>query len=413
MNAPLIVLATVLLLIICRGAIRWRLQLWHIMTAGAVLVLLTGDISPQAALQAIDWDIMVFLFGMFVLAWSLEASGLLAVAGYYLLRHASTVNSLIIFIIFGAGFTSALLMNDTIAIVGTPLMLSLARSLNMNPKLPLFALAFAITVGSAASPIGNPQNLLIAIHGPVDDPFLTFGRYLAFPSLINLIVIYGVLRFYFRRDFSHPLVLPAAPIIGDPQLARLAAGATLVLLILILLKITFAALMPAWDFRLSYIALGAALPILLLNKQNMALVRGLDWPTLIFFAAMFVLMRSVWDTNFFQQQFALTNIEWHSVPAILSLSVIVSQLISNVPLVALYLPILQMQHSGEIELMALAAGSTIAGNLFLLGAASNIIIVQNAERLGNISISFGEFARLGIPLTILNVAVYWVALVDF
>jgi len=96
-----------------------------------------------------------------------------------------------------------------------------------------------------------------------------------------------------------------------------------------------------------------------------------------------------------------------SVPNILAFSVVMSQLISNVPLVALYQPLL-VQPSTE-ALMALAAGSTIAGNLFILGAASNVIIIQNAEKSGE-TITFMEFARVGVPLTAVNVLVYWICL---
>ena len=99
-----------------------------------------------------------------------------------------------------------------------------------------------------------------------------------------------------------------------------------------------------------------------------------------------------------------------SIPVILALSVLVSQLVSNVPFVALCQPLL-INPSAQ-DLMALAAGSTIAGNLFILGAASNVIIIQNAERSGE-TLTFLEFARVGVPLTLLNVLVYWLALVIY
>ena len=96
-----------------------------------------------------------------------------------------------------------------------------------------------------------------------------------------------------------------------------------------------------------------------------------------------------------------------SVPTILAFSVIMSQLVSNVPLVALCQPLLV--HPTPQALMALAAGSTIAGNLFILGAASNVIIIQNAEKSGE-TVAFLEFARVGVPLTVLNTLVYWIFL---
>lgn len=121
---------------------------------------------------------------------------------------------------------------------------------------------------------------------------------------------------------------------------------------------------------------------------------------------MFVLMQSVWNSGFFQGVIESSHVSIDSIPAILVISVLLSQLISNVPLVALYMPMLLNAGAGTKELVALAAGSTVAGNLLILGAASNIIIIQNAEKHGE-TLSFMEFAKVGIPLTVANVLVYW------
>jgi Na+/H+ antiporter NhaD/arsenite permease-like protein len=127
---------------------------------------------------------------------------------------------------------------------------------------------------------------------------------------------------------------------------------------------------------------------------------------------MFVLMESVWNTGFFQGLISSLSLDITSIGIILILAIVVSQLISNVPMVALFLPLLLSADPGVKQLMALAAGSTIAGNLFILGAASNIIIIQHAEKENaGESITFIEFAKIGVPLTAINVAVYWVFLV--
>jgi Na+/H+ antiporter NhaD/arsenite permease-like protein len=118
-------------------------------------------------------------------------------------------------------------------------------------------------------------------------------------------------------------------------------------------------------------------------------------------------MESVWQSGFFQNLITNCSIDMTNIAVIIVISVIVSQLISNVPLVALFLPLIISAGAGSKELMALAAGSTIAGNLFILGAASNIIIIQHAEKENKgQSITFLEFAKIGIPLTIMNILVY-------
>jgi Na+/H+ antiporter NhaD/arsenite permease-like protein len=150
------------------------------------------------------------------------------------------------------------------------------------------------------------------------------------------------------------------------------------------------------------IALVAAAPLLLFGPHRISLLRGIDWHTLVFFIAMFILMRSVWDTGMLQSWIPRGPI---GLCEVFVAGVMGSQLISNVPLVSLALPLLP---AGRPDLlMALAAGSTIADNLTLIGAASNIIIVQAAERRG-IYLGFWVFLAVGAPLTVLNVAVYWI-----
>jgi Na+/H+ antiporter NhaD/arsenite permease-like protein len=118
-------------------------------------------------------------------------------------------------------------------------------------------------------------------------------------------------------------------------------------------------------------------------------------------------MESVWDSGVFQKLINGTNLNLTSTIMVMGVSVILSQFISNVPLVALYLPMLMQMGVSTEELMALAAGSTIAGNLSILGAASNVIIIQNAEQKSGQTLTFFEFVRIGIPLTAVNVLVYW------
>jgi Na+/H+ antiporter NhaD/arsenite permease-like protein len=129
----------------------------------------------------------------------------------------------------------------------------------------------------------------------------------------------------------------------------------------------------------------------------------------VYFAAMFILMASVWESGVLQSFFALFGDSLTSVPVILGLSVLVSQFVSNVPWVALYLPVITEAGGSTAALMALAAGSTIAGNLSILGAASNVIIIQNAEKEGE-TLTFREFVRVGLPLTLVQTLVYWLFL---
>ena len=406
MNLPVLVLLAVFLLIALRQILLPRMGIWQIMLAGALAVLLTGQISPRRALEAIDPDVMLFLFGMFVVGAALEESGYLSHLSSRFLR-ARSVDSLVLRLLFFMGFSSALLMNDTLAIIGTPLVLLLARRHGLPPRLLLLTLAFAVTTGSVLSPIGNPQNLLIALR--LERPFLLFFRYLLLPTLVNLLLAYLLLRLFHRRHFGRRLRRDPQERIRDRELARLCRLSLGLALGLVGAKVVAAVFLPRLDFRLTYIALGSALPLLLFSRKRLRLLRLVDWPTLVFFASMFVLMESVWSTGFFQSLLERTSLNLLSVPSILLVGVLLSQLLSNVPLVALYLPLLLHAGASSRALVTLAAGSTLAGNLTILGAASNVIIIQNAERRGE-TLTFFEFVRVGLPLTLLQLGVCWLFL---
>jgi len=406
-----IILAIVFILIAVRQIGRFKLKIWQIMLFGAVAVLVTGSISFIDAVKSINLDVMFFLFGMFVVGQALEESGYLAHISYKIFKKAKTADHLILLILFVMGFAAAFLMNDTIAIIGTPIVLLLSRKHSISPKLLLLALAFAVTIGTVMSPIGNPQNLLIAINGNIQNPFITFFKYLLIPTIINLIVCYFILKFFYKDSFNNGKLNHSQEPIKDQKMALLSKISVILIFSLILLKILFIFLKVDFDFRLTYIALIAALPILLFSSERVGILKRVDWHTLIFFAAMFILMEAVWQSGFFQSIIDGLGFNITSIVMILLISILLSQLISNVPLVALYLPMLIAAGAGAKEMVALAAGSTIAGNLLILGAASNVIIIQNAEKKTGDTLSFMDFAKVGIPLTIVNVLIYWLFLV--
>jgi Na+/H+ antiporter NhaD/arsenite permease-like protein len=410
MNISLVVLFAVFVLIAVRQVGNVRLQIWQVMGVGALTVLLTGEIAPAAAFRSINMDVLLFLFGMFVVGQALEESGYLAHLSYKYFKRARSRDTLVFMVVFGSGLASAVLMNDTLAIIGTPVVLLLARKHLMRPPVLLLALAFAVTIGSVMSPIGNPQNLLIALHGGIDNPFVTFLRWLLLPTLVNLYLAYLLLRRLYPDDFHEAELKHSQEPIRNHDLAFLSRISLQSILVLVVAKIATGIAGVAPGFHLTHIALGASLPILVGSPHRWGLLRRIDWHTLVFFAAMFVLMESVWLSGFFQGVLSDLRVDVRSPEMILAISVILSQCISNVPLVALFQPVMLHAGAGVPELMALAAGSTIAGNLLILGAASNVIIIQNAERRSQETISFLAFARAGIPLTIANILVYWLFL---
>jgi len=409
LSIPVIVLFIVFLLIAIRQIGKIKLQIWQIMLFGAAIVLITRQISFYEAIKAINFDVILFLFGMFVIGQALDESGYLSHLTYNFFKNAKSTNRLIIYILFGFGFLSALLMNDTIAIIGVPVVIHLSKAHKISSKLLLLTLAFSVTIGSVMSPIGNPQNLLIAINGNIRNPFINFLKYLFIPTIINLFLTYLILKLLFKTNFKKG-INHSKESIKDHKLAFYSKISLILVIICIVLRIFAVWLKLPFEFKLTYIALISMLPIVVLSSKRFSIIKKIDWYTLIFFAAMFILMQCVWNTNFFQNIIEKTDLNILNIPSIFLVSISFSQLLSNVPLVALYLPMLLHAGGGIKELIALAAASTIAGNLLILGAASNIIIIQNAEKKAKTTLSFFDFAKAGIPVTIVNVFIYWIFL---
>ncbi len=402
---PVVVLAAVFLLIAVRKIGNTRLRIWQIVLAGAVTVLITGQISIPSALSYIDPTVIIFLICIFMVGEAMIESGYLERVSYLLFSRARSVDALVLLILFSMGIASMLLMNDTLAFIGTPLVMLFSRKERINPKLMLLTLAFAVTIGSVASPIGNPQNLLIASSGILHNPFPAFFSALILPTILNLFIAYLVLRLFYRKEFRRRDHIHARVELADSKLATLCKISLALLMFSVVASVLLTSIGAVHAINLSYIAAISAIPLLFSDKRY-AIFRSIDWPTIVFFISIFVLVGSVWQSGFLQKVVSASGMNPSSVPDILAISIIGSQFISNVPMVLLYLKLISYSHVSAAAALALAAGSTIAGNLLILGAASNVIIIQGAERRYGESLSFLDFARVGIVLTVLNALVY-------
>jgi Na+/H+ antiporter NhaD/arsenite permease-like protein len=147
------------------------------------------------------------------------------------------------------------------------------------------------------SPIGNPQNLLVAVAGNVASPFITFLRYLAIPTIINLMLTYFLIRLFFRGHLKHQTISYPPESITDPKLAALSKISLFIILGMILVKITLVFIAPQFEFRLTYVALAGALPIVCFSPRRAQIIRRIDWFTLVFFAAMFDAYGKVWQSG--------------------------------------------------------------------------------------------------------------------
>ena len=391
------ILAVVFLLIMVRRVGKFRLPIWGIMTAGALAALLFQTISISSAISAVQLDVIAFLFGMFVFGAALDKSGLLhsvVLRGFTKAKNKRQV--MLIFMITTAA-AAALFMNDTVAVIGAPLAMFCAAKFGIPVVRMLLALCFAVTFGSAATPIGNPQNLLIALSG-VPDAFVTFAIYLVVPSVLCLFISY---KFLARGISSEAVVMDKSDDVFDDRLSSICK----ISFVLILLAVATRIVGSFFGYEVSFIWIAAAgaLPLLLFSSKRLELLKSVDYRTLIFFVSMFILMEAVWESGVLQV--LLPESLTVSIPVMVTAGAVVSQFVSNVPFVLMVLPLLETAAASVPLYMAASAGCTAAGALTILGAASTIIIIQRAEKEGE-SLSFLTFLKSGIPITLAAVVIY-------
>ena len=417
------------------------------MTVGALLMVLFQVISVESAFEAINLDIILFLFGMFSIVSALEKSGVLGMIAIKMVsRTKSNPSYLLLVFVVGLGILSAFLVNDTIAILGVPLAIYVMRSVKPIPIVLLIGLAFGITIGSVMTPIGNPQNLLIAIQSGIQLSFMTFLTILAIPTIINLLLTYLILRVYFRSELLQMrynlmmmMNLPGEnkkssnddntdsqivmgntmpTTVTNPTLGKISV---IVLLIVISGFITvetlrFFGIITEGRFSISIITIMGATILYAMSKERTELIKSIDYSILVFFAAMFVFTTGLWTSGLISEILSYipnpvpsSNLAGNNA-IIASISILISQLLGNVPFVALYnLVMIDNGFGGDdiYEWMMLAAASTIAGNLTILGAASNIIIIGAAESRGFKSFGYIEFLKIGSIVTLVNVIIYY------
>jgi len=376
------------------------------MVGVALLFIFAGSIAVSAAFLAIDWNVLALLCGMFLIGESLQSSGLLSRLEHRLTgRHKHFKRELLVFML-GASVLSAILTNDTIAILGTPVALFLALRHGRKPAGLLLTLAFSVTLGSVASPFGNPQNFIIALSSQLQDPVGSFMSYLALPSIVSVIVAWLLFAFTLQpvpQTGTAPL-----PYHFDRRNARVALAGFLLVVVCIGLRQIMVASVGHANLPLWLCALGPAGFVVLASSRRTTILKRLDWRTLAFFAAMFIAVQAVWNTGFLQKLLQSGSINVVETGIILTVGLGMSQLLSNVPLVALYTPLLEQAQATEAAFMALAAFSTIAGNLTIMGAASNVIILQLAETVMGKQAGFKAQTMLayGLPLTLASLGLY-------
>jgi Na+/H+ antiporter NhaD/arsenite permease-like protein len=408
-STSLVVSCVIFFLIAVREWLPQSVRIWHIMVAGAAVLLILGEISPSAALKAVDWNVIAYLFGVFAIAAALYDSGISHTIGDRIAALQSPSVALAALIV-AVALCSVVLTNDAAAVIGTPIVLMLAQSLRLPPIPLLVALCATVTVGSMTSPVGNPQNILIATNGHFENPVATFGQWLIVPTVVSLAFVFAWSRFLIKRQTQGTQL--ATTSLPDPAEDARVWPAYVGLALLVFLIGIDSVLQGLGDGpRLPYgiSSLIACAPIFVMGNRRIQTFREVDWPTLAFFVAMFVVTGSLLQSGSLQAMLGSLQSRLDELPVAALIIFWASQLFSNVPVVDMYLKLLP--HGDTSTLMMLAGLSTLAGNLFIISAASNVIVVQQAERFGQSAFTFWQFTLSVLPITLVSVAVTyaWIA----
>ncbi len=401
-----------------------RMDRAGIALVGATLMMVTGMLTLEQAVapESIDYATLALLFGMMVAIGFLRLSGFFERLAHGSLARIRSPHGLLAVVITLSGLLSAFLVNDIVCLTLTPLVLHLARRLRFDPVPHLIGLATAANIGSTGTITGNPQNMIIGIKSHIS--YLDFALRLMPVALLSLVLNYIVVALVYRGRLKAPKTLnglPAedqAPNGNDKDqapsspahlwLLRKSVAVTLTAVLLFFV-------LPSEDLPL--IALGAASLLLLSRVRPAKVYAQIDWSLLVMFTGLFIVVRA------FQvhvvSHWGISGWTWlldRPVDLLSGVSAALSNLVSNVPAVLLFEPVVGAMPgvNQQTAWLALAMSSTFAGNLTVLGSVANLIVVENARREG-VPVSFWEYCKVGIPLTLLTLGlgVVWLQFVRY
>ena len=368
---------------------------------GAVAMFVLGVLTPQSAIASIDFATIVLLFSMMLIVAGLHLAGFFDLITRLVIEHLKP-QQLLPGVIFTSGILSAFLVNDVVCLFMAPLLLDICKRMRVNPVPYLLALATAANIGSVATITGNPQNMLIGSSSGIG--YRDFLAHLAPVALIGLFIDWALLYWLeVRRRESQPL----------PEDSRETA--------------VHREEHPAWPvivtigvligFLLGHppplvAAIGGALLLVRRTRQPREIYGDVDWSLLVLFLGLFMILGGAKEAGITGELLGVAEKLNLRNPVIFSAMVaLLSNLVSNVPAVMLLRDLVPHFRDPHTTWLLLAMSSTLAGNLTITGSVANIIVVEKAREVTRIS--FWDYMRLGVPVTLctLGVGLVWLTFV--
>jgi Na+/H+ antiporter NhaD/arsenite permease-like protein len=376
-----------------------RIDRTGIAVIAAIVLFSIGAVPAGRLVGAIDFPTLIILFGLMILSAQFAASGFYDWCSSKIAATAKSPAILLAITVAVAGGLSAVLANDVVVYAMTPLLCVGLQRRGLDPRPFLIALAAAANAGSAATLIGNPQNILIGQIGDLD--FWRFLAACAGPAVIGLLVTYGVVRYLWRSAMIHDAAAPEA--LPEIRLDRAHLGKAMVATVVLLGL--FASPLP----QASGVLLIAGALLVSRRIASREMLGMVDWHLLVLFAGLFVVTDALALTGLPDRAVAVLaarGLAPDSLAVIAPVALFGSNTIGNVPAVILILAVWPELPDGA--LYALAVLSTLAGNLFLVGSLANLIVVERARSVG-VTLSFRDHAKSGVPITLLSsaAAILW------
>ena len=408
MHAAIVLLILILTYIgMAAGRIAWlQVDRTGIALLAVIALLASGQMTLDDFGSAVDLPTLAFLFAMMIISAQFAESGFIDLCARTITGTRRGTPTLLALTVAIGGGLSAILANDILIIAILPLLIVGAQNRGLDPRPLVIALAAAANAGSAATLIGNPQNILIGALGRLD--FWVFLAICAVPAIFTLIVVFLFVWLQWRTRISQTVLaatLDAPPTTAHPLDRNQTIKGVVALLALLIL---FATPLPREIGALIIAAL------LLASRKitSRTMIAAVDWPLLLLVSCLFAITGALNHAGiagplieFLTDHGLLPD----SLMELTPFSLLMSNAIGGVPTAMLLLQLWQTPSPGVLYALALLL--SLSGNLLLTGSLTNVLIAEQADRMGA-GLTFAEYARAGVPITILSVgfAVFWLAL---
>jgi Na+/H+ antiporter NhaD/arsenite permease-like protein len=388
--------------------------------AGAGLMLLLQLVSASDAFQSerfgVDWNVIFLLFGMMVIVGVMRHTGLFEyLAIWSAKRSRGRPFRILVLLVVITAVASALLDNVTTVLLVAPVTVLIAERLAISPVPLLIAEALASNIGGTATLVGDPPNIIIASQAGLS--YLDFIQHLAPIVVVLMVVFIGLARFLFRRVLVfHPERVDEIMALDERESLRRGPLLWQSLGVLAVVTLGFV-LHGVLHYEPSTVALlGAGVLLLVSRSDPDPFLREVEWPTLIFFMGLFVMVGALVKTGVIgdlaDAAVRLTDGNLLlSMILLVWLSAILSALVDNIPYVATMAPLvtamiraLPATSDPTVLWWALALGADLGGNATSIGASANVVVIGLADRAGY-RIRFAEFARYGIVVAVVTVSI--------